>query len=165
MRLEDQQISVQWKANQYIRETLFSKEIPNAINLTLHTRTNDNIKFESDVNHLYNKVSYRISKHFRKAPVFDLWVFLHRVKSGSDWHGVHGHAIVRPPRKELINKGEFIALLKDSWIATRHGLPITYALPVNNWEGSVGYDSDPTKDIPESNLQEHFYFHGSPYWE
>ena len=172
LELEDSEISMQWKSNQFIRDTLFSKKLSDAINLTLHTRTHDHIKFEMDVKHLYNKVSYRINKNFRREPVFALYVFLHKVRSGKDakknfflWHGVHGHAIVRPPRKELITKQEFIDLLKDSWISTHNGLPIHYALPVNNWEGSVAYDSNPLKDIPEKNLQEHFYFHGHAYWE
>jgi len=171
MELEQYEDSVKWKSNNYIKESLLKLEgaFPNALNVTLHTRTTDKINLELDIQHFYNKVSYQIKggKHFRKYPVFNIFAFIERAKSenGTNWKGLHAHAIVIPPSRELISFHDFYHLLKETWKSTRFGRSIAYIQPVRNWEGCVEYISNPHKGKEDKDVLAHFISHGKPLWE
>jgi len=163
-------ITSDYKTSNFIRESLLKNTMENPLNIVLHTHNYlgglkhgtkgiDNIAFEQDIKHFYNKVSYKISRNFRKEPVLTLIGFIEK----SDLSGLHAHILVEPPKQRLICIDDFRLLLNNVWPTTKYGKEIKYNYPVKNWAASVLYNcKSRTKKQP---LSESIVHYGKPYWE
>ena len=163
-------ITSDYKTSNFIRESLLKITMENPLNIVLHTHNYlgglkhgtkgiDNIAFEQDIKHFYNKVSYKISRNFRKEPVLTLIGFIEK----SDLSGLHAHILVEPPKQRLICIDDFRLLLNNVWPTTKYGKEIKYNYPVKNWAASVLYNcKSRTKKQP---LSESIVHYGKPYWE
>jgi hypothetical protein len=156
--INSNQISLEAKATQFIRQSLIENPMKNPFNVVLRSKAKDNIQLEQDIKHLYNKTSYKISKSFRACPVFSLVGFIEK----GECTGLHAHLLIEPPEIGLIEEPSFKCLLNSVWITTHFGTEISYIQNCQSWIGSVFYNSKSRTKL--TNPSSAFVHFGKPYW-